>query len=245
MAKTIRVAAAQPPEFIGEVERASAHAINLLERAKKSGASLICFPEAYLQGYVASAAHVRRFALSIDADEFHCLLSRLPEQCPTIVLGFIEALDGGYSNSAAVIQNRTIVGCYRKSHLLAQEGIFIAGQAVPLFETDELKFGINICNDVNFPEAPQTIRSQGGDLLVCCANNMLPRSVAQQWKDRHNKIRAQRCCETGLWLLSSDVTGSRDENIALGPTALLNPSGRVVAELPLGKPGLLLSELVL
>ena len=245
MTKTIRVAAAQTTEFIGDVERASLNAIDLVERAKESEASLICFPEAYLQGYVTSTMHVERFAVSIDAPEIHYLVSRLPERGPMVVLGFIEALDGGFSNSAAVIQNRTIVGCYRKSRLLARESIFTAGGAFPIFETGELKFGINICNDVNFPEAAQTVRSQGGDLLVCCANNMLPRSVAQTWKDRHNKIRGQRCRETGLWLLSSDVTGNRDENVALGPTALLNRSGRVVSELPLGKPGLLLSDVVL
>lgn len=221
------------------------HAIDLVVRAKESEAGLICFPEAYLQGYVTSAAHVERFAVSVNAPEIHYFISCLPERCPTIVLGFIEALDDGFWNSAAVIQNRTIVGCYRKCHLLARERIFNAGEAFPIFETDELKFGVNICNDVNFPEAAQTVRSQGGDLLVCCANNMLPRSVAQTWKDRHNKIRGQRCRETGLWLLSSDVAGNRNENVALGPTALLNPSGRVVAELPLGKPGLLLSEIVL
>ncbi|WP_293613399.1 carbon-nitrogen hydrolase family protein [Ponticaulis sp.] len=242
MVKTIRVAAAQTVEFVGEVEKASVHAINLVERSKEAGSSLICFPEGYLQGYIASVVHIERFALSIDAPEIQDFLSRLPENSPTVVLGFIEALGGGFSNCAAIIQNRQITGCYRKTHLLARENMFMAGEAYPVFEADGLRFGVNICYDANFPEAAQSIRDQGAKLLVCCANNMLPRTIAEKWKNRHNSIRGQRCRETGLWLLSSDVTGCRDECVAWGPTSLLDPSGRVVQQLPLDEPGLLLAE---
>jgi predicted amidohydrolase len=46
----------------------------------------------------------------------------------------------------------------------------------------------------------------------------------------------------GLWLISSDVTGERDGRIAWGPTAVLNPEGQVVAQLPLEEPGLLVFD---
>jgi apolipoprotein N-acyltransferase len=43
--------------------------------------------------------------------------------------------------------------------------------------------------------------------------------------------------------MSSDVTGARDGRIAWGPTAILNPSGEVIAQLPLDTPGLLVFEM--
>lgn len=242
MSKTIRVAAAQTTEFIGEVQNASTKAVELVREAKDFGASLICFPEAFLQGYLTSASHIERFAFPIDAPEIENLISRLPVNSPTVVLGFIEALDTGFANSAAIIQNQKVIGCYRKTHLLAQEIVFTAGDTYPVFDADGLRFGVNICYDTNFPEASQRVRDQGADLLVCCANNMLPRATAEKWKTRHNLIRGERCRETGLWMLSSDVTGNRDENVAWGPTSLLNRNGDVVAEVPLDKTGLLLAE---
>ncbi len=48
----------------------------------------------------------------------------------------------------------------------------------------------------------------------------------------HNSVRGERCRETGLWLVSADVTGERDGRISLGPTAVPNPAGEVVAQLP-------------
>jgi predicted amidohydrolase len=39
------------------------------------------------------------------------------------------------------------------------------------------------------------------------------------------------------------VTGERDGRIAWGPTAVLDPQGRVVAQLPLDEPGLLVFDL--
>ncbi|MGO7594164.1 hypothetical protein AB9E13_34105, partial [Rhizobium leguminosarum] len=57
-----------------------------------------------------------------------------------------------------------------------------------------------------------------------------------------NAVRGERCRETGLWLISSDVTGERDGRVAWGPTAVLNPEGQVVAQLPLEEPGLQVSD---
>ena len=245
MARTIRVAAAQTEEIIGDVPKALEIAIDLVERSKGADASLICFPEAFLQGYLCEREHVERFALSIKATEFQALLNALPENSPTIVIGFIEALANGYANSAAVIQNHRVTDCYRKTRLLANESMFTAGDRYPVFEVDALRFGVNICYDTNFPEAAWSIRDQGADLLICCANNMLSREVAEKWKDRHNPIRGERCRETGMWLLSADVTGYRDECIAWGPTSLIDPQGIVVDQLPLNIPGLLLSEITL
>ena len=59
----------------------------------------------------------------------------------------------------------------------------------------------------------------------------------------HNFARGERCRETGLWLVSADVTGERDGCISWGPTAIINPAGKVVAQLPLEKTGLLIFDI--
>lgn len=71
---------------------------------------------------------------------------------------------------------------------------------------------------------------------------MMPRDKAEIFKEQHNVVRGERCRETGLWMISSDVTGERDGRVAWGPTAVLNPEGQVVTQLPLEKPGLLLFD---
>jgi predicted amidohydrolase len=117
------------------------------------------------------------------------------------------------------------------------------GEDVQTFEIKELRFGINICFDTNFADAAMSVARQGASLLLCPANNMLPRGSAAEWKDKHNAVRGERCRETGLWLMSADVTGARDGCVAWGPTAVLDPTGEVVAQLPLGAPGVLVFDM--
>jgi predicted amidohydrolase len=76
------------------------------------------------------------------------------------------------------------------------------------------------------------------------AQNMMRRDKALWWKDRHNQIRAQRVHETGMWLVSADVTGERDgTRIGLGPTCAINPAGQVVTQVPTGATGMAIAEI--
>jgi predicted amidohydrolase len=85
----------------------------------------------------------------------------------------------------------------------------------------------------------RVIADQGGALIVCLANNMMPRQRADEYRDVHNMVRAERCKEHSLWLVSSDIFGERDGRVSWGPTAVIDPYGRVVAQLELEKAGLL------
>jgi predicted amidohydrolase len=145
-------------------------------------------------------------------------------------------------NTAIVVDHGALIGRYRKVHLLAGEQIFDAGSDNHVFEISGLRFGVNICYDTNFSEAARKLADLGASLIVCPANNMHHRKTAEALKNVHNSVRAERCRETGIWLVSADVTGERDGRISWGPTAVLNPAGEVVAQLPLEKTGLLIFD---
>jgi predicted amidohydrolase len=212
-------------------------------RAESEGASLLCFPEGFLQGYLTDETPARQNALDLASPAFEAVLNRLPKSGPTIVMGLIEAEKGRMFNTAIVVDRGTVIGRYRKAHLLGGEQIFDAGTDAQVLEIAGLRFGINICYDTNFPEAARKVADLGASLIVCPANNMCRRKRAEALKDVHNSVRGERCRETGLWLVSADVTGERDGRISWGPTAVLNPAGAVVAQLPLEKTGLLVFDI--
>jgi predicted amidohydrolase len=240
--KSLRIAAAQTPDFHDDIEAALRYAASTMERAEADGAALLCFPESYLQGYLTDEASARRAALDLKSPEFQSLIDRLPSSDMMIVLGLIEWDAGRLFNSACVIQSGAVIGCYRKSHLLDGERIFDPGSECPIFETNGVRFGINICNDMNFPGQAQKVADGGGRLIVAPANNMLRQKTAELYRQYHNAERGRRCRETGMWLLSADVTGRRGDRISWGPTALLDSSGDVVAQLPLDEPSLLVVD---
>ncbi len=241
--KTVRVAAAQTPEFREDLNSAMSWAKATVEQAEAEGAALVVFPEGYLQGYLTDEPAARRNALDLASPQLAVFMSRFGRFKSMMVMGLIETDRGRLFNTAIVVERGELVGRYRKSHLLGSERIFHPGDETPLFQVAGLRFGVNICYDTNFPEAARKVAERGASLIVCPANNMLPRKAAEEWRDAHNAVRGHRCRETGLWLLSADVTGERDHSVSWGPTAVLNPAGEVVAQLPLDRPGLLVFDM--
>jgi predicted amidohydrolase len=240
--KTVRIAAAQTIEFREDIDAALNCVADVAARAETEGASMLCFPEGFLQGYLTDETPARRNALDLASPAFEAVLNRLPKTGPMIVMGLIEVEQGRLFNTAIVVDRGAVIGRYRKTHLLGSEHIFEAGSDSPIFEIAGLRFGINICYDTSFPEAAQNLADRGASLIVCPANNMHRRKTSEAFKDVHNSARGERCRETGLWLVSADVTGERDGRISWGPTAVLNPTGEVVAQLPLEKTGLLVFD---
>jgi predicted amidohydrolase len=240
--KTVRVAAAQTASYREDVAVALECAIEVAARAGAQGAALLCFPECFLQGYLRDEAAARRCALDLESMSFQAVLGSLPKNGPMIVMGLIERDEGRLFNTAVVVERGVLVGRYRKAHLLESEKLFDRGDDFPVFDIAGLRFGINICHDTNFPEAARRVANLGAELIVCPSNNMLRRKKSAALKDLHNSVRGERCRETGLWLVSSDVTGEQDDCVSWGPTAVLNPAGEIAIQLPLGQEGMLLFD---
>lgn len=170
------------------------------------------------------------------------MLQRLAPIVPT--LGVIEQDDGRCVNTAVVITQGELVGTYRKTHLMPGESLFDKGAAYPTFVLHGVRFGINICYDTQFGDAAAPVAAQGARLLLVPAQNMMRRTAAWQWKDLHNAIRAERVRETGMWLVSADVTGERDEyRVGWGPTSVINPRAEIVAQVPLMTTGMAVADI--
>jgi predicted amidohydrolase len=239
----MRVGTCQTPEILGDVDQAVRLVLEFAGPAAADGVDLLLFPECFLQGYLVTERHVREQAFEVDSPEFAAVLARLAEVGPTLVLGMIERAGGRFYNTAVVVRGGRVVGRYRKTHLTGGESVFTAGDDYPIFQCNGLRFGINICYDAQFAPAAAAVAAGGAQVLLLPAQNMMGREKAFRWQSRHNEIRAQRVRETGLWLVSADVTGERDDRLALGPTCVLDPSGQVVAQVPTGSVGMVAADI--
>ncbi|WP_298868364.1 carbon-nitrogen hydrolase family protein [uncultured Gimesia sp.] len=239
----VTVAACQLIDIQDDLEQSLDRIIDYATRAAGQGAQLVCFPECYLQGYVVRESTARQRAIDLSSVAFKNILKRLAVVQPLLVIGMIEQEGDKIYITAVVVRQGELLGRYRKSRLAPFESIFEPGEKVPIFEVEGLRFGINICYELNFSECAAAIANQNAHLMVCPCYNMLSNANAERWKFKHNAIRAERIVETGLWLISADVTGERDGQISYGPTALIDPNGTVVAQVPLMEEGLVVQEI--
>jgi 5-aminopentanamidase len=187
---------------------------------------------------------VRRQALDLGSARFRSVAARLADVAPVLVVGVIERSGGRLHNSAVVLEHGQVAGVYRKTHLVHGEALFDKGDEYPVFEVKGLRYGINICYDTQFAGAAARIAAQRARVLLVPAQNMMKCQAAQEWKHRHNQIRAERVRETGMWLVSADVTGQRgDTHVGYGPTSVMNPSADVVARVPLMETGMVIAQI--
>jgi predicted amidohydrolase len=240
----LRIGACQTPELLEDVPEALATVESFAAAPAAADLDLLLFPECFLQGYLVTPEYLHRNAYDLDSAAFREILARLAPIRQTLVLGLIERRHGRFHNSAAVITHGRVVGVYRKTHLSAGESAFTAGTTYPVFDLNGIRFGINICYDAQFPAAAGAVAAQGAKALLLPAQNMMPHATAEHWKPRHNEIRADRVRETGMWLISADVTGRRDEHrIAYGPTGVLNPAAQLIAQVPTMTVGMATAEI--
>jgi predicted amidohydrolase len=235
----VRIGACQTPEILGDIDGALRVVGEFAAQADSAEVDLLLFPECFLQGYLVTERHVRIWAFDVSSAEFAVVLAALAGIRQTLVLGMIERSGGAYFNTALVIARQQVIGRYRKTFLTAGESIFAAGDSYPVFTLGQVRFGINICYDTQFPQAAAAVAVRQGRVLLVPAQNMMHRDRARWWQDRHHQIRARRARETGMWLVSADVTGERDQSrIGLGPTSVLSPTGAVLAQVPTGTTGM-------
>jgi predicted amidohydrolase len=240
---SVKVAVCQVPDVREDIDSSLRWIEKFARQAEAEGISLICFPECFLQGYLTEKLSAKKYAVNTSSAAFEKICARLSKFEPAIVFGMIEEDEGLIYNTAVVLKRGSLAGKYRKTHLLDGERIFTAGTHYPVFETNGLRFGINICYDTQFAEPAARLAAQAVKLILCPSNNMMPRKTAGKYKHLHHEMRIERVKENKIWLLSSDVTGERDGRIAYGPTSAINPRGQITDQVPLMKTDMIVVEI--
>ncbi|WP_309232005.1 carbon-nitrogen hydrolase family protein [Micromonospora tarensis] len=244
MQERLRIGTCQTQEFLGDIDAALTCIEGFARQADAQDVDLLLFPECFLQGYLVNDDHMRTQAMELSSARFASVLKRLSPIEQTLVFGVIERNGDRYCNTAVVVTQGVLVGVYRKTHLLPGEALLDKGDAYPTFELKGVRYGINICYDTQFAEAAAAVAAQGSHVLLVPAQNMMRRETAVRWKDLHHGIRAERARETGMWLVSADVTGERDEHrVGYGPTSVISPQGEIVAQVPLMTTGMVIVEI--
>lgn len=177
MARELRVGLAQtgpvlserPADQLGVAEE-------MFGRAAADGARLLVFSELFLAPFFPNRLEKAfdRFFIRLDGPEMAALRGLAERHGIGAVFGVAEAADEGYFNSAVVVgPDGAIRGTYRKTHIPAyfpteapggtgsfEKLYFAPGRALPVFELEGMRFGIQICNDRLYPEPSRVARAR-------------------------------------------------------------------------------------
>lgn len=222
------IAACQLPDVQDDVTTTLGQIVHYTETASKQGVDVLCFPECYLQGYTRDKQLADQRAIELEDGAFRAILGRTATYSTTLIIGLIERRESKLYNTATVIRQGELLGVYRKAR--PNEGIFEAGDEFPVFATDEIRFGVGICNDANYPDLADKLLKGSPSVIFYPLNNRLPLEPAAKWRDKHIQNLIDRATQTKCWVVSADIVHEDGATIGYGFTAIVSPAGQVVTQ---------------
>lgn len=242
--KSFTIAAIQPKAIYDNLPKTIATIKNALVWAETEKVDILCLPECYLQGYILDPTIAQTVSLDLNSSEFFDILHSLNAPNITLILGLIEKDKDKIYNTAVVIEKGKLIGKYRKNHIHHKENFFTCGTDYPIFEKRDIKYGINICYDSQFPESAEALTKQGVEVIFCPLNNSLPHITADKWRDQHIKYFVEKAKTNKCWVISSDVIEKSETNTGYGCTSLVNLQGEIVEYLEQSKPGKFVKQIL-
>lgn len=205
--------------------------------AAQEKANIIVFPEMFLTGFC-NRETMTSLAESKDGPSARVVRDFAARHSINAVLGFVEACgDGNLYNTTLVIdKNGQTINNYRKIHPFnIEKELFDTGSKWAVQEIDGILTGLNVCYDIEFPEAARMVGLRGARLIIVPSANMDP------YDHRHRVFIMARAMENHAFLAYCNRVGKSTNGATryIGESAVINPNGEVIAEMERDKEGLL------
>lgn len=202
--KTIRVAAVQIPNVMGDTTAQQELHIPWLEQAKREGADLVIFPECSLTGY--TIHDPADYAIAANHADIAALETAAHSLGLAVGYGFIEAGAHGAKPTITYVVFDTQTGgrlVYRKTHLGTTEASYEAGNDLPVASIAGVCVGVQQCWESHIPDIATTLRTQGAEVLLCpYAMGAHGSGRVESW-DRYMPARAS---DNGMFVLACNAT---------------------------------------
>ena len=238
----MRVTAAQISCVLGDRAANLRKVRDFASRAKRSGAELIVFPEMIDTGY--SMPTIKEYAASWKEGAVPELQKIAKELVIGIVCG-ISDRDGEsiYNAQVFVDANGKIIAKYRKTHLvtatpLDERSCLSPGNEFIGRRWGEFNIGLTICYDLRFPEVCRTL-AVGHNVNAFVTSSAWP-SV----RVGHLQVLARsRAIENQCYLILANRVGTDDGVTFCGSSAIIDPSGAILAAASVDREELLEAEI--
>lgn len=208
-----------------------------IKEAAKKQVRLLVFHECAATGYppieTPDVARIDYDALQAYTKEV-CQLAK--QYHMYIGLGSIRiAAEKRYNTMLLIDDNGTVTGHYDKRALWGWDiNHFTRGTSKGIFQIDGIKIGFRICFEIRFPEFFRECYLEEADICFVLFSDTAKEALPERYAMLKGHLQT-RAVENVMHIIS--VNSASD--IPTAPTAILNGNGSVLAELPMGRQGLL------
>ncbi len=230
--RKLRLALAQINTIVGDFDANFRKIAEYIQRARELGADIIAFPEMALTGYPPEDLLLKPEFIEDNLAYLHRLLD-FTENI-TAIVGFVDREDDIF-NAAAVLHNGKIAGVYHKMFLpnygvFDEDRYFQAGQGIQYYVLNDVRIGINICEDIWYPGGPTRDQSLygGAEVIINISSSPYHFGKAQ---DRYRML-SVRAEDNDVLVAYVNMVGGQDELVFDGNSMVVSEEGRLLCKAP-------------
>lgn len=226
--RSLRIALAQINPTVGDFEGNISKIVQYIDKAIKLKADIVAFPELSISGYPPEDLLLKPQFINDNLNALKTIQKSTTNI--TAIVGFIDRKDDIF-NAAAIIYNKKIIDVYHKMYLpnygvFDEYRYFQAGTRCPIYQLGSTWIGVNICEDIWYPEGPSRIQSLAGAELIININ-------ASPYRIGKGKFRetmlATRATDNIVIIAYLNIVGGQDELIFDGHSMIIDQNGKVIA----------------
>jgi len=225
--RSLRIALAQINPTIGDFEGNTSKILSCIKKAKKVGVQLVAFPELAITGYPPEDLLLKAKFIEDNLDALKKIQKNVGDI--TVIVGFVDRKDDIY-NAAAIIYNKKLIDTYHKMYLpnygvFDEYRYFQAGTRCPIYQIGDTWIGVNICEDIWYPEGPARLQALAGAEVIININAS-PYHIGKG-KFREDML-LTRASDNLVMVAYLNTVGGQDELVFDGHSIILDQNGKVI-----------------
>ncbi|WP_353120867.1 NAD(+) synthase [Dysgonomonas capnocytophagoides] len=246
----VRVAAATPALKVADCEYNTEKIIQMINDAEQKGVSAIVFPELCITAYSCGDLFLQRLLLQQAERSLLQILDASKEVHPVIIIGMPLEVSNRLYNVAVVLSAGKILGVVPKTYLpnysefyemrwfsssreLKEDTVCLCDSCVPIgtdliFETEQFRFAIDICEDLWTPVPPSSISSLHGAEIIF--NLSASNETTGKHSYRKDLVSQQSARCIAGYVYAAAGNGESTTDIVFAGSSLIAENGSILGE---------------
>jgi NAD+ synthase (glutamine-hydrolysing) len=226
--RVLRIALAQINPTVGDFPGNVAKIIDYIKKAESAGADIVALPELAITGYPPEDLLLKSQFIDDNLKALKTVQRNVGDI--TAIVGFVDRKDDIY-NAAAVIYKRKLIDVYHKMYLpnygvFDEFRYFQVGTRTPIYKVAGTWMGVNICEDIWYPEGPARIQALAGAEVIIDINAS-PYHVGKG-RFRENML-STRASDTITIVAYLNTVGGQDELVFDGQSIIVDQDGKIIS----------------
>jgi len=226
--KKARIVLCQINPTVGDLGGNVKKILGYIDDARGYSPDIVVFPELSVTGYPPEDLLLKPQFINDNIAALEEIRKKVDSF--VVIAGFVDKKDDIY-NAAAIIHKKQVLDVYHKMHLpnysvFDEFRYFQAGTRYPVYQFGDLLFGVNICEDIWYPEGPSNMQALAGAEFIININASpyhIGKAVSRE------KMLSTRASDSSVIVAYLNTVGGQDELVFDGNSLVIDQNGDIIS----------------